>query len=190
MSNWKWTKPKELAATLAADGQLDNQEIGQRCDVNASTFERWRHAPEFQSRVAEHLEAYRATIAKQYYKEKDNRVADRHQQIERLKRVIAARAKAHAFETVIDPATKRKKKVPVPGGDTGLLVREIRYGEPVYLFDAALDAAYRAHLVEIATEVGDWKQKMEHAGPDGGPIKREITIRFIKPGDVDSTDQA
>lgn len=90
-----------------------------------------------------------------------------------LRAVVAARAK--------DPAVQD-----APGGRTGLVVQHLRMigrGESAqlvadYPVDTALLAELRAHEEQAARELGQWAQKHEHAGPDGGPIP--VTVERLR----------
>jgi hypothetical protein len=65
----------------------------------------------------------------------------------------------------------------VAGGKTGLLVREYKGHSdlPVYKVDAALLKELRDLEKEIAIELGQWAERKEVSGPDGGAIPVSIT---------------
>lgn len=166
--SWTWTEKRELAAQLVADDHLTNDQIAAKAGVTASQLERWKHFPEFSERVAEHVATFRANITKTGLAVKENRIQTKKARAAALRAVIRARAVAHDVvrgwegEPII--IKKTGKPIVVPGGHTGMLVRDVgKYGEK-YKVDTGLLAELRAIEVEIAIEVGEWKQKIEHSG--------------------------
>lgn len=81
-----------------------------------------------------------------------------------LKKVMAERGRAEHMQEV-------------EGGRTGLLVRDYKGASfvPVYRLDAALLKELRDLEREIAIELGQWTEKRELAGPEGGPIPVSVT---------------
>ena len=66
---------------------------------------------------------------------------------------------------VIDARAKDKTMAGVPGGATGLLVRDYKgknAGAPVYRVDTALIAELRALMRQAAEELGQWVEKSEN----------------------------
>lgn len=106
---FRWTTREERAAGLVAEDTLTNAEIGAAVGVRARTIERWKAHPAFAARVAELVAAAQAAAKVRTIANKERRVQRLQERSEKLDRVIAARAEQHAE---------------VPGGDTGLLVRE------------------------------------------------------------------
>ena len=160
------------AAELLAAGELSQAEIAERVGVDRRTLWRWRQDPEFMAKV----EAIRAGLSDQAY---DRGVALRFLRIKalndrwnRLRRVIEARAD--------DPDLAG-----APGGSTGLLVRKIksvRDGNDNRLVeefevDTGLLAELRAIEQHAAKELGQWTDKQEVSGKDGGPIEITATAR-------------
>jgi hypothetical protein len=70
----------------------------------------------------------------------------------------------------------------IPGGKTGLLVhttKAIGAGRTQqlideYTLDAVLLREAREHEKQAAQEVGDWVEKNEQSGPNGGPVRVEV----------------
>ena len=82
---------------------------------------------------------------------------------DRMRRVIDERAASPAFADV-------------PGGTTGLLVKDYKgkdADQPVYKVDTRLLAELRAHEKQAAEELGQWSEKRELTGD---ALQNEITI--------------
>ncbi len=92
------------------------------------------------------------------------RVAEKMKRHQLLRQVIEERGRANYMQEV-------------EGGKTGLLVRDFKGAlyQPVYKVDAALLKEMRDLEREIAIELGEWTEKRELAGPDGGPIPIAVT---------------
>ncbi len=106
---FKWTSAREKAAALAADDTKSDEQIAAEIGIAERTFYNWKRQSEFAARVSS-LVADAAAVAKaQTIANKERRVQRLQERSEKLDRVIEARATEHAA---------------VPGGNTGLLVRE------------------------------------------------------------------
>ena len=53
---------KEAAAVLLAEDSLTNAQIIKKVGTSASTMDRWRKVPEFQTRIDENITAFRARV--------------------------------------------------------------------------------------------------------------------------------
>lgn len=124
-TGFRWNPTRDRAAELVADDHLTDEAIAAQLRVSRRTLAYWKRHPAFAARVAERRAAQRAAIEAEGITNKQNRVAilqDRHDRIQRL---IEARAADMADG--------------VPGGDTGLLVREAKVVK-VYEVKAAAPA--------------------------------------------------
>jgi hypothetical protein len=101
-------REEQAAGVVARDEQTDD-EIAASIGVKRRTLTRWRKRPDFAARVATLVEEAREAARAKTIANKQHRVARLQERSEKLDRVLAARAEQHAG---------------VPGGDTGLLVRE------------------------------------------------------------------
>lgn len=135
------------------------------------TLKDWSRIHNWQQRLADIAEAERQAIVARGIAERQNRIdalADRHR---RMQRVIESRAQEHAD---------------IPGGDTGLLVRQVKVvkvhgefetdekgrsrfvptGEAIeveeYAVDTALLKEMREHEKQAAIELGQWSEKRDH----------------------------
>ncbi len=116
-------------------------------------------------RIAAAIAEYRVAIKAEGIANKQNRIDRLNADWLRLQQVIAERA---ADPTMAD----------VPGGTTGLLVRTVKalgHGADAriveeYAVDTGLLRELRAHEEQAAKELGQWTEKRELTGKDGGAI--------------------
>lgn len=188
---YKWGKDSNEAAQLVAEGKLDHQEIAEK--VGWSRVKLWRHRqhPEFKERVGSIVTDTAAALKLKGIAERQYRIDALVSRQHLLERVIEARAAAapprvERGEWVEDADGENKWKSfspedmpPVPGWDTGIMVHQIKVGKDraydEYAIDTGMLAEMRAHEKQVAQEVGQWSEKKELTGKDGGPIKGEFT---------------
>jgi hypothetical protein len=103
---------QEEAAFLVADDKLSDEAIAGKLDIGRVTLHRWKKLPEFKARLNEILAEVRRRLKARGIAAKENRVAALVDRQKRMEEVIRARAKEHKE---------------VPGGRTGLLVKETRF---------------------------------------------------------------
>ncbi|HET9532668.1 MAG TPA: phBC6A51 family helix-turn-helix protein [Blastocatellia bacterium] len=103
---------QEQAAFLVADDKLSDEAIAAKLDIGRTTLHRWKSLPEFKARVAQILKEVRQRLKAKGIAAKENRIAALVDRQRRMEEVIRARAKEHKN---------------VPGGRTGLLVKETRF---------------------------------------------------------------
>jgi hypothetical protein len=76
-----------------------------------------------------------------------------------------------------------KRREGAPGGATGFITRDFKSTRdaliPVYAFDAALMKERRELRKQIAQELGEWTEKHELAGRDGGPIAIDSRLEAV-----------
>lgn len=150
------TQIREQAALLVAEARLDYAQIAQACGVEVRTLHRWRKEKRFAARVrslAEELAdaSRRRAIGRKEYR--TNTLANLH---DRCLRVIEERAKDPALATI-------------PGGSTGLIVRQVReigHGEarrliPEYVVDTALIRTIGTLQEQAAKELGQFVERRE-----------------------------
>lgn len=162
---FEWTKTKEKAALLVADGQLSEPEIAKQLKISQRSVARWKTYPDFQVRIAEHLEAARQAIRDKGISEKINRVENLSNRHKLMQQVIEARAASPEMQEV-------------PGGKTGLLVRKIKsigYGATAekvdeFAVDTGLVREMCQHEKQVAQELGQLTEKHEITGKDGAPL--------------------
>jgi hypothetical protein len=172
---FQWTEPRERAALLLAEDDLTDEEIGAAVGVNASTIWRWKQAPEFTVRITENARKLGGPARRAAVTKRGRRIRYLSEQIERIRAVIEARA--------ADPDIQK-----FPGGDQGLLVLDFKAAGkeaiPVAKFDAALLKTFADYLRQVAQEAGQWADKHEHTGPEGGPVP----IAFVEVCEQDAPE--
>jgi hypothetical protein len=163
-ASFKWSRLKEKAAHLVAEDRLPDEEIANQAEVDRATLARWKTHPEFQTRVAEHVSAYRAAVRARGIAIVENRVAALQDRWERMQRVIHERAEEMEGEAA--------------GGGTGLLVRQYKTvgkGDAAreveeYAVDTGLLRELREHEKQASQELGQWTEHKDLT-TDGEPFK-------------------
>lgn len=169
---WEWTRARIKAVKLAAEDELSDEKIGREVGVSSRTIRTWQHTPEFVARRKQVRSAWEARIFDLGVANKANRIKNLDAMNKKHARIMEARAGSASPEEI------------EVGGDTGLIVKEIkRYGkgdDAVEVIDISFDAAfsreYRAVLQQAAEEMGQIVSKRELSGPDGGPIQVSIGV--------------
>lgn len=105
--------PQLLAAQLVAENRLTGEQIAERVGVHRNTLSRWKKDPEFAAKVDE-IQAEMFEAAKRFG---IGTVANRLREIDRRYRRLLR---------VIDERSKDPSLQVAAGGDTGLLVRQIK----------------------------------------------------------------
>ena len=143
---------------VAQDEQTDVQ-IAAACKISESTLERWKRHPEFAACVQEHRDAWREQIRERGIAERQNRVDAQNDRWRRMQMVVDARAEEHAD---------------VPGGESGLLVRQVKL---VKVYDAGKAGADAADDEDDKPDAGDDIRVELEGQPHGGALKRQRRSR-------------
>ncbi|HWQ32557.1 MAG TPA: hypothetical protein VNQ79_06720 [Blastocatellia bacterium] len=155
----KWWTPERLRAVeLIAAGDKTDQQVADEVGITKRQLARWKNVPEFRERVNEIAAATAEKLRAEGVLRKQNRLINLQDRIDRMCRLIEARAREMAD---------------VPGGETGLLVRDLKgkYADrEVYRFDAALVRELREHEKQAAQELGQWVEKQETSISGSGPL--------------------
>lgn len=158
---FEWDEQRERAARLLAEGELTETEIAKQLEVDRRTVYRWKQHPDFQARVAEIVQELGEPALRYAIGRRERRLRNLNDRLERMHQVIRDRA--------ADP-----KMADVPGGKTGLMVRNVKAvkGRAVSLYavDTGLLRELREHEKQAAIELGQWAEKRELSGPGGGPV--------------------
>ena len=176
---WKWTGRRIEAARLIAEGEMSLEAIAKKCGVSRPTLDTWRRREPFQERIQQFLSAYCASGFAV--------VSRRIQKLTRL--VVNADRELELLETVKAERAKMYNKPNIPGGATGLVVTEFKGvggGEnfqliPEHPVDTGLLQAItsmrreqRETLKQAAQDLGQFSEKLEVTGKDGGPIQTAL----------------
>ena len=100
------------AAILAAEDELSDIEIAQRCGITRRTLIRWKKQPAIQKKINEHLRLIQLHSEVGMISERQNRVLHLEMKFQDLQGIIRARASSPEMRGV-------------PGGSTGLMRRSI-----------------------------------------------------------------
>jgi hypothetical protein len=162
---FRWTGQKEKAAVLVAEDRDTDAEIAEKVGCSPRQLYEWKRTAEFLERVQINVQDFVIRVRARGIARIEKRIEAKNERWQGLRRVIAERA--------ADPDMQH-----VPGGTTGLIVHErksIGFGKDSeivdqYVVDTGLLRALNDLEKEAAQELGQWAEKHEHSGPDGGPI--------------------
>lgn len=153
---FEWTDQREEAALLVAEDRLSDEQIAEKCSIGRTTLHRWKLEPAFAGRVEEHRTLWREELKRRGIADRQNRVDALNDRWRRLQQVIDERG--------TDPTMEG-----VPGGKTGLLVRQQRAlgsGEFMqvveeFSVDTGMLKEIREHEKQAAQELGQWTEKQD-----------------------------
>jgi hypothetical protein len=171
MAGFRWTDKTEEAAKDVALDRLTNQEIAEKAGVTRQALDKWKLNPEFKARVDAHHEEFKAIVRRRGIAQLERRVDALNTRWDLMHRVIAERA--------ADPGMQ----LPA-GGKTGLMVHTVKgvgKGDDfqlidLYEVDVGLLREMREHEKQAAQELGQWTEKKEVTGQDGGPIDIDLGL--------------
>ncbi len=156
MADFQWTKIKEEAAQLIAEGELSDPKIAEKVGVSRQYLWVWRQSSEFAAKVDSILDDIRAALRRRAIASAERRVDRLNRDWLKLQAVIEARA--------ADP-----ELADVPGGNTGHIVHNVKgvgKGDDFQLIDLyEVDTGTLKELREIekqaAQELGQWVEKSD-----------------------------
>lgn len=172
---------RERAAQLAADDVLTDAEIAAKSGITERTLNRWRKLGDFMARVAHYKAEIAAAVKRQGIANKQNRIDAYNRRWELLEQIRMERANDEWLSDA-------------PGGKTGFVVKQLKTvkhhyvpdpddedGKPstmmVETWESVVDTGFLREFRELekqaAQDSGQWTEKREVTGKDGGPI--EIT---------------
>ena len=160
---FEWDGVRDRAATDIAEGTFRVSEIADRCGVAPATVNAWRKHPDFIARVDEIQAEMREAVKHLGIARVEVRVAAQNERWLAARQVIAERAGA-GYDA--------------PGASTGLLAKDVKQiggGEDaqlveIYAVDTGLLKEIRELEKHAAQELGQWTEKKEVTGRDGGPV--------------------
>lgn len=153
---WHWSKQRVQALELLAAGDLTERDIADQIGISTRQLNRWIENEDFRARLAVETERIDQRIRNRGIARLIKRVEGYAERRDRLNKIISERAASPQMQNV-------------PGGQTGLLVHEIksvRVGEQwelvdEYTLDAALLRELREHEKQAAMELGQWIEHTE-----------------------------
>ena len=191
VTTFAWTKGKAQAAVRLAEDHLSDEQIAEEAGVNRRTLDRWKHHPEFAARVKEHVAEMAARAQRRGFARRERRIDRYNRRLDEIEQVRSERA--------ADP-----EMTDVPGGSTGLVVRQLKTVRHVFekdpndpdarassatveIWEHALDTGLireeRKLLQQLAQDIGQWAEKHEITGPDGASLITMVEV--VLPADED-----
>jgi hypothetical protein len=154
------------AARLFADG-LSQANVAESLGLKACTVRSWFDQPLFKAEIDRFVDGDRAAIQAKGIADKQNRLDEYNRRWLLMKALMKARAEWDVLTNV-------------PGGSTGLICREWRGLNELFTVDTGLLKEMREIEKQAAIEVGDWTEKKELTGADGGAIPISIEAAINK----------
>lgn len=160
------------AAQLVAEDALSDEQIAEAVGVSRRTLATWKKTPDFAKAVADIVEKTRKALLAEGIRNKKNRLAALDERQRRLMMIVEDRAA---------DAKASGKFYGVPGYRSGYMVYKPEFSggkEPyhidTYQVDTGLVSALNAVEKQAAVEMGQWSEKREVTGKDGGPLAFSI----------------
>jgi hypothetical protein len=154
---------------MVAEDRHPDWKIAESLGISESALTKWKRDKAFAARVAELTAQFSERALKHALARRERRLqvlSDIHERI----------------LTVIDERAADESMAAAAGYKTGLLVRTYKsigsgdnaYKVEEYTADVQLLREIRAIQEQIARELGQWTEKREVSGPDGGPISLKM----------------
>lgn len=142
----------------------------------------WKQHPEFTARIEELARELGEVTRRYAITKRIRRMKGYDERRARMLKLIEERAEEHAD---------------APGGDTGLLVKTTKSigGGPAaqvvdeYAADLGLLKELRELEKQAAIEAGQWSEKQEHTGKDGGPMIVQWDLLYERSPITDPVDE-
>jgi transposase-like protein len=156
LAPFEWTEKREQAAVLLAEDELTVKEVAEKVGISVRQLFAWKANPAFKARIDEVVKEFGAMAGRYAVGRVARRMQSYNATVHGIQRVIAERA--------ADPSMAG-----VPGGQTGMLVRQIKgigQGDAFrevheYSVDTALLKELRDTLRQAAVESGQWTEKKD-----------------------------
>lgn len=169
---------------LLAEDRVIDAEIATLSGVTLRTLTRWKGDPAFRARIEHHKAVMAAVVEAEGISRRENRVRALNDRWQRMQRIIEQRAE--------DMGQPDENGYVIPGGDTGLLVRQtksIGFGEnntviEEYAVDVGLLRELRAHEEQSAKELGQWVDRSKLDVAVGDEIQKLAEEYGITPAEV------
>jgi len=168
---FKWSEDRRNAARLLAEGNLSDTQVASETGVCRSTIAKWKQVPEFAQVIDAHVEEFRQEVRRRGLASRERRINALNERWSQLLKLIEERG--------ADPSMAE-----VPGGSTGLLLRNARSigaGEKArvvesYKVDTGVLKELRELEKQAAQELGQWVERQE---------VRQLTKAYVTVGPDD-----
>lgn len=190
----QFTPAMARAAVLIAENRLNYTRVAEELGVSSLTLANWRTRDDVQAAIRDHVETLQHETSTLHYSDRNRRIAGLNTLAVNLDQVMSERGEWYNDLALASPDGKL-----VPGGRTGLIVRQRRMigtgpkAEIIEedMIDRALISEYKDTLIQIAKERGEWSDKRELSGPGGAPLLpiKEIIVNLPADADEDDVEQ-
>ncbi len=161
---------------MLAENVKTEEEIAAEVGVSYRTIVNWRRIPDFQAKIAEHLQTVLKAIEDLGISQQRFRVDQANTRHRLLRQIVAARAEHY------------KNRPDAPGADTGFLIERTKVfgsGRNIqvtkeFVLDTDLLRELSNLEVQVAKDLGQWVKKAEVSGNPDNPIKFTITIDGVR----------
>jgi hypothetical protein len=165
-----WNNKRQKAAQLLVEGELTDKEIARMIGISERQLRRWKAVPQFRSK----LEALQSELEK---------VSQRYAVGRLARRIAWLDARLAKLRQIVEQRAADPTMQVVPGGTSGLLVREVKgvgSGDQfrtieTYHVDGALLKEMREHEKQAAIELGQWMEKKDLTA-GGAPFKVYVGV--------------
>ncbi len=177
----------DRAALRLAEGRWIDERIAKEAGISRVALWKWLHVPEFAALVEQQRSLLHGGVIKRGIADKQTRIdgqVDRHQRLQEVIEQRAARGQALLAEQASGltpgglPVPEGRKPIPAELA-TGMVVRQEKvtpFGSVAeFVVDAGTSAEMRALEKQVAQELGEWTEKRELSGKDGGPVQIDLT---------------
>jgi hypothetical protein len=107
---WAWTKQREDAAALIAEGEKTMGQIAKQVKISLRQLTTWKRHPEFAERIQQLTDNFAAMAMQYSIGRRVTRLSEMDRRWRRLKQIVNERAASVEYQGV-------------PGGETGLLMK-------------------------------------------------------------------
>lgn len=173
---FKWDPAKERCAVMIATEDLGDEELAKRSGVSRRSIVAWRQRSEFKARVEEHFQEWKKRVRDKGLALKERRLLSYLEDYENIQKLRRDRIAMYGPHLAPDGLTM----IPgIPGWETGfsVLVKKTIAGREVdhYEYDNVTLGRSLEVRKQLAIELGEWENKLEVTGADGGAIDMQIT---------------
>lgn len=160
-------------AWLVADDRLRDEEIAREGHISMQTLQKWKYDAGFKQQVKEYRTVIYEQILANGVANKEWRIREAQERLERMRALILARASAGADKQARGVATD-------PGEGTGLIAEAPAGRTTIMATDAALLREIRELEKQIAEELGQYRRGLD-VTTGGAPISFTIPMSDSEP---------
>lgn len=167
MAKIRFTDKVYKAVQLVAEGRLTIPEIAREVGASVETVRGWKDAEDFKLEVKKILDREKEIRDNQTIRSKQLRLSRQHERWDAMQFIVRQRKEDFAGKDI-------------PGGESGFIVRRYTKTGINYEVDYPLLKAFLEIEKHAAQEMGDWVEKKEIGGANGGAIPIAIQSAIDK----------